>query len=117
MVRIVDYVKRQNSEGEEFFLLVLQGGLQIIKSEESGRHYATAKKANLPTTFDENTCKSLIGEEIAGSIVRVETEPYEYTNPETGEIMTLSHRWEYVKESENLAEIVFDGKPQETMAL
>ena len=117
MVRIVDYVKRQNSEGEEFFLLVLQGGLQVVKSQESGRCYATVKRANLPTTFDENTCKSLIGEEIPGSIVKVETESYEYTNPETGEIMTLSHRWEYVKESENIAEVVFDGKPEEAMVI
>jgi hypothetical protein len=117
MVRIIDYTKRQNSAGEDFFLLVLQGGLQLVKSKETNRYYATMKQASMSTTFDENTCKSLIGEEIPGSIVKVETEPYEYTVPETGEVITLSHRWEYVKESDKLAEIVFDGKPEEALVL
>ncbi len=117
MVKIIDYQKRTNKDEEEFFLLVLQGGLQIVKSQESGRCYATKKQATISTTFDENTCKSLIGEEIPGSIVKVETEPYEYTVKDTGEIITLTHRWEYVKESEKLAEIVFEGKPEEALAL
>ena len=117
MVKIIDYVKRQNAEGEEFYLLVLQGGLQVVKSQESGRYYATMKQATMSTTFDENTCKSLIGEQIHGSIVKVETDPYEYAVPETGEVITLSHRWEYVKESDKIAEIVFEGKPEESLAL
>ena len=117
MVRIIDVLKRQNSAGEDFFLLVLRGGLQIVKSEESGRYYATMKQATMSTTFDENTCKNLIGEEIPGSIVKVEVDPYEYALPETGEVITLSHRWEYVKESDKLTEIVFEGKPEESLAL
>jgi hypothetical protein len=117
MVRIIDFVKRQNGAGEDFFLLVLQGGLQLVKSQETNRYYATMKQANISTTFDEATCKSLIGEEIPGSIVKVETEPYDYTVPETGEVITLTHRWEYQKEADSLKEIVFDGKPEEAMAL
>ncbi len=117
MVKIIDYQKRQNKEGEDFFLLVLQGGLQIVKSQESGRYYATQKQATLSTTFDEATCKNLIGEEIPGSIVRVETEPFEYAVPETGEVITLSHRWEYQREGDSLKEIVFEGKPEEALVL
>lgn len=117
MVKIINYEKRTNKEGEPFFLLVLQGGLQLVKSKETNRYYATQKQATISSTLDENTCKALIGEEIPGSIVRVETEPYEYTVKETGEIVTLSHRWEYVKESDKLAEIVFEGKPEEALAL
>ena len=117
MVRIIDVLKRQNSAGEDFFLLVLRGGLQIVKSEETNRYYATMKQATMSTTFDENTCKSLIGEEIPGSIVKVEVEPYEYALPETGEIITLSHRWEYVKESDKITEIVFEGLPEGAMSL
>ena len=117
MVRIINYVKRQNTAGEDFFLLVLQGGLQLVKSKETGRFYATMKQATLSTTFDENTCKSLIGEEIPGSIVKVETEPYEYAVPETGEVITLSHRWEYQKEGDTLKEIVFEGKPEEALSM
>ena len=117
MVKIIDYQKKQNKDGEDFFLLVLQGGLQIVKSQETGRYYATIKQATMSTTFDEATCKSLIGEEIPGSIVKVESEPYEFAKPETGEVITLSHRWEYVRESDKLAEIVFDGKPEEALSL
>jgi uncharacterized protein YdbL (DUF1318 family) len=117
MVRIIDVVKRQNSAGEDFFLLVLQGGLQLVKSQETNRYYANMKQANISTTFDEATCKGLIGEEIPGSIVKVETESYDYTVPETGEVISLSHRWEYQKEGDSPKEIVFEGKPEEEMAL
>ena len=117
MVKIIDFVKKQNKDEEDYFLLVIRGGLQLVRSQETGRYYATMKQVNLPTTFDEAPCKSLIGEQIPGSIVKVEVEPYEYALPETGEIITLSHRWEYVKDSDKLAEIVFEGKPEESLAL
>jgi hypothetical protein len=83
MVPIIDYVKRQNSAGEDFFVLVLQGGLQLVRSQETGRFYATMNQTSISSTFDEDTCKSLIGEEIPGSIVKVETDPYEYTVQDT----------------------------------
>lgn len=37
MVRIIDYKKRENTDGEELFVLMLQGGLQVVKSEETSR--------------------------------------------------------------------------------
>ena len=58
--------------------------------------YATAKKAIIPSTFDEVTCKGLIGTQIPGSIEKQECEPYEYVVQETGEEIILSHRWVYV---------------------
>jgi hypothetical protein len=117
MVRIINYLKRLNAKNEEFYVLMVQGGLQVVKSQESGRTYLTMKQASVSCTFDENTCKSLIGEEIPGSIVKVETEPYEYAIPETGEIITLTHRWEYVRESDQLKEIIFEGKPEEALSI
>lgn len=30
-----------------------------------------------------------------GSIVRKQCDPYEYTLPETGEIIKLAHQWDY----------------------
>lgn len=117
MVKIIDFVQKQNKDGEDYFLLVVQGGLQIVKSKFTGRWYFTQKQANVGTTFDEATCKSLIGEEIPGSIVKVETDPYEYTVEATGEVITLTHRWEYSKDGDTLPEIVFAGKPEEAMVL
>ncbi|MBN1183428.1 MAG: hypothetical protein JXB49_14140 [Bacteroidales bacterium] len=103
MVTIVDFQKRKNSKGEEFNALVLQSGLELIKSHSSGRYYATAKRTTIPSTFDDAMCQSLIGTQIPGTVQRVECESYEFTVPDTGEILTLNHRWVYLKESEVLA--------------
>ena len=97
MVKVIDYKSRETSEGKAFFVLILQGGIEIIKSM-SGSIYATAKKASLPTTFDSDICKGLIGVEMPGTIEKVPCAPYEYTIQETGEIVTLNHRYEYCED-------------------
>ncbi|WOD44926.1 hypothetical protein [Hwangdonia lutea] len=99
MVKVIDFKTRQNKEGEDFFVLVLQGGITPVKSKETGRMYFTAKTCTVPTTFDEETCQQIIGQEFPGEIVKVEVEPYEYALPESGEIITLEHRWEYQDDS------------------
>jgi hypothetical protein len=109
MVTITDYSKRVNSEGEEFYALIVQGDLELVKSQQTGRYYATSKKASLPSTFNEETCKSLIGQKLPGSIMRVDCDPYDFKIPEREEIITLSHRWEYSRESESIEETVFEG--------
>ena len=95
MVTIKDFKKRESKDGEEFLVLVLQGGVTPVKSQTTGRMYFTAKTCTVSCTFDEETCQSLIGSQFPGNIIKVETEPYEFTIPETGEIIQLSHRWEY----------------------
>jgi len=112
MVRIVDYLKRTNSEGNEFFILKLQGGLEMVKSKETGNYYATAKTASITSTFTEEVCQSLIGQELPGSIQKITCEPYEYTIKDTGEVITLTHRWEFRKEGDTMEEIVHQGKPE-----
>lgn len=96
MVTIMEYKTYQKEDGTEFFALVVQGGLEAVKSQETGKTYFTARTAKVPCTFDESTCSRLIGNEIEGRIRKVKVEPYEYPNPETGEIMTLSHRYEFI---------------------
>lgn len=99
MVTITNYEERKNKEGKLFYVLILQGGLEIIKSA-SGNSYASIRKASMPTSFDEITCKSLIGTQLSGNIEKVEVAPYEYTNPETREVLILTHRYEFVEEME-----------------
>lgn len=106
MVTIVDVKERVNLKGEPFYALVLQGGLELVKSKETGNFYATSKRASISTTFDEMTCKGLIGQQLPGSIQRVETEPYEFTSRETGEILSLTHRYVYLKEGESVEQRV-----------
>lgn len=96
MVRISNYQKRTTEEGKEFFTLELQGGVEIVKSQETGKNYMTARKASMSCTFDELTCQSLIGTELPGSVKKVECDAYEYTIKDTGEVITLNHRFEYV---------------------
>ena len=98
MVRIINYKSRQKEDGTEFYVLEIQGGIEMVKSKETGNFYATAKKAYIPSTFDEEVCSALIGTEMPGSIIKEDCEPFEYVVKETGKEFTLSHRWVYVTE-------------------
>jgi hypothetical protein len=111
MVTIVDFVKRQNREGKEFNALILQSGLELVKSQETGNYYATSKRASISSTFDDAACRNIIGQQIPGSIQRVESEPYPFAVKETGEVLTLTHRWVYTKEGETVEEkVIADSK-------
>jgi|SRR5690625_744790 len=115
-LRIVDYKVRQNENGQEFFALLLEGEVEMVKSEASGRFYATARRTSIPSTFNETTCQQLIGKEIPGKIVKVDSEPYEYEIPESGEVIMLSHRWEYRQES-NMEDHVFEREKSNGSAI
>jgi hypothetical protein len=95
MVTVTNYKTKQAKDGRDFTLLELQGGLEMVQSKETQRFYATVRKCTVTTTFDEAVAKSLIGTQMPGRIVRVECEPYEYTVENTGEVITLAHRWGY----------------------
>lgn len=99
MVRIVSYKKRMAEDGREFFTPEISKGIEMVQSQSTGSFYATAKKARITSTFDEETCKTLISSEIAGSVKKVEYPPYEYTVRDTGEIIILPHRYMYVPEA------------------
>jgi hypothetical protein len=43
MVQIVGFKTYQNEDGEDFNVLVVQGGLEVVKSAQSGRNYVTVK--------------------------------------------------------------------------
>ncbi len=98
MVRIIGFKKRQK-EDKEFFVLEISGGIEMVLSKATGQYYATAKKAYISSTFDEQTCKALIGTEMTGNVVKQACEPYEYTNRDSGEVMVLEHRYIYVPET------------------
>ncbi len=107
MVRVISWQKRQKESGVTFNVLSLQGGIEMIKSAKSGKFYATARKANLVCTFDDATCNSLIGTEFPGSISKEECDPYEYTVPNGGETILLTHTYVYTPDSSNVEENVF----------
>lgn len=109
MVKIVGYKSIQKENGDEFLVLVLQGGIELVKSQVTGKNYFTARTVNVPATFDEETCKSLVGAEFEGTIKKVPCEPYDYVIRETGEVVTLGYRYEFVDSNQEvLAEHLVD---------
>lgn len=95
MVKVIDY-KERKSEDRTFYVLEVQGGVELILNQQTGQHYATAKKAQIISTFDKPTCEMLIGTELEGSIEKVKCEPYEYVSKVTGELLKLEHKYVFV---------------------
>jgi hypothetical protein len=108
MVTVKEIKKAENSKGEDFFGLIVQSGAVTVKSKKTGRVYFTAKTAFVATTFDEKTASSLIGAEFEGTIRKVQTDPYEYIIKETGEIIELNHRWEFIDPALEMEEQVVE---------
>lgn len=96
MVTITSYAERTASDGTSFIALILQGELIMIQSRESGRYYATCKQCSIASTFSEPQAQALIGTSLPGTIEKVECAPYAYTIEETGEVLELDYRWEFV---------------------
>jgi hypothetical protein len=104
MVTIVNYKTFEKENGENFYCLVVQGGVEAVKSQQTGKTYFTTRNATVPTTFDEQTCFDLIGTKINGIVKKVETDAYDYTVADTGEIIQLNHKYEYVSDEDNIIE-------------
>jgi len=98
MITIIGYRLAKNKSEKEFVVLQLQGDLEMVQSLDTGKFYATARKASVTSTFTEDTAKGLIGTKMPGVIKRVESDPYDYTVAETGEIIKLAHKYEYQPE-------------------
>lgn len=96
MVTVRDYKIAVNSkDGEKFCMLILEGEVEMVQSKKTGKFYATVRKCSVPATFDEATCKAMIGKIMPGGITRVPCTPYEYTIPSTGEVVTLDYTYSY----------------------
>ncbi len=95
MVTISSYEQRKRKDGTSFFVLILQGEVEIVFSPTTGLPYANVAKCSMPAPFDEPTCKSMVGTKLPGSIQKGECEPYDYTNPRTNKVIQLDYNYEY----------------------
>src|SRR5687768_3240275 len=95
MVKVTNASER-TSENGPFVILELTGDLEMVQSSNTGRFYGTVRKCSVSATVDLATAKGFIGKQIPGSIVRVRAEPYDYALPETGEVIKLAHRYDYI---------------------
>lgn len=102
MVTLKSFTKRKTKDNRDFITLELVGGLELVQSPKSGAFYATVRRCNIPATFDEQTAAELIGTKLAGNIVRIQSEMYEYKVPSTGEILFLEHSYGYAPTNESV---------------
>ena len=107
------YALRKGQDGKEFYALILQGGIELVKSKKTERYYATLKKASISSTFDEATCQGSIGQQFPGSIQKQSCEPYTFVVKETGEILELNYRWAYLPEGATIEEAIWEETPAE----
>jgi hypothetical protein len=114
---IVGYhLAQRASDGKEFISLDLQGEVEMAQSMETGNFYATVRKASIPSTLSEEFAKGLIGTKLPGVIKRIASDPYDYTVPETGEVIQLQHRYTYQPE-ETESMVPFSPIPTKRMSL
>jgi len=95
MVTIKSFRKNKTSDGREFISLELQSGVEAVQSLKTGKLYLTARRCFISTTFDEQTAQELVGSKMEGTVARISCDPYDYTVKDTGEIIQLSHSYEY----------------------
>ncbi|MEQ9265034.1 MAG: hypothetical protein RLN81_07440 [Balneolaceae bacterium] len=105
MVTITGYKSRKNELGIEFFVLVVEGGIETVRSE-TGNLYFTSKKASVPTTYDAERCEMLIGHQLPGSVRKVKCEPYDFKT-EKGETLILDFQYEYECEPDSIEDNIF----------
>ena len=110
MIIVKDYHVREGEQGQ-YISLELMGDIEMVQSSNTGRFYATARRCFVSSTFNEVIAQRMVGKEMSGRIVRTQCEPYEYTVPETGEVIMLAHSWSY--EPESKAEIPTTVKQSE----
>ena len=95
MVIVSNCFEVKTSEGKTFVSLELSGGLELVQSQTTHKYYATMRRCRIPSTFNLEIAKQMIGSKLNGDIVRIEVDPYEYLIPATGELVKLAHSYSF----------------------
>ncbi len=103
MVTVTNALERVKKDGTTFPVLEISGGAELVLSQTSQRYYACVRRCTVPFTGTMDVAKMLIGQKIEGEIVRTIVAPYQFTNPRTGEVLTLQISYAYrPKDSQDL---------------
>jgi len=106
MVTITDVVKTIKKDGETLISIVAQGGIEPVVSKTTGRVYMTARKTRIPCTFTYEAAKAMIGQQMPGSIRRVECDPYSMKLPGSGKAIKLNFTYVYDPDPVSVEEVV-----------
>ena len=105
MVTIIGVDERVGENGP-FNVIVLQGKLEVAKSQVTCKPYLTARKASIPVTFSMEYAKSPTGTELPGEIERYECMEYEFQIPGKKKKIKLNHMFRYDPNLTVLEEVV-----------
>jgi len=111
MVQVINFREISKPEGGSFIMLELLGKLEIIQSQTTGNFFATVRKCQIPANFGVDVAKRMINQQLEGEIVRVQCEPYSFTNNKTGETVTVNHSYAY--RPPNAIELIGETKIKE----
>ena len=103
MVEVVGYSLKTPKEGKPYVALEIEGEIEMVQSQNTGRFYATVRRCTISSTFDQMTAERMVGKQMAGSIERVACEPYDFTIRETGEVVKMGYRWDFQPEGRRRA--------------
>jgi hypothetical protein len=106
MLKVIDAKTRVNSKTkEEYNIVVLQGNVEIQKSQSTGKFYLRSKTISIPTTLNQNEAKQLIGSSIPGKIVKVDCPEYLVPVPNSTRKLKITHTYEYSNSAEDKATV------------
>lgn len=105
MVTITGYNLRTQKEGEkkQYITLEIEGDIEMVQSQNTGRFYATVRKCVISSTFDEFTAERMVGKQMPGTIERVACDSYDFTIVDTGEVVKLGYKWDYLPEGKRIS--------------
>jgi proteasome assembly chaperone (PAC2) family protein len=96
MLKVIDAKTRVNSKTkEEYNVVVLQGNVEIQKSQSTGKYYLASKTIEIPTTLNQNEIKHLIGTSIPGKIEKVDCAEYLVPVPNSNKKLKINHTFAY----------------------
>lgn len=104
MVTIVGVKEVEAQDGKTFTSIELQGEPQLLQSATTGNYYLTANKTRVTTMIPIEVCKMLIGKQLSGTVEKVQVEPYQHINKDTGEVRTLDYGYIYQPEEQKKPE-------------
>lgn len=105
MVTIVGFKEVETQDGRTFTSIELQGEPKLEQSSTTGNFYLTANKTRVTTLLPLDVCQMLIGQKLPGTVEKVQVEPYEHINKETGEVKTLDYSYVYMPESQKQSDL------------